>query len=513
MLPASAGSLPAGMLYGSLAGLAVYCLAVALYRVFLGPLAHVPGPWYAKVTRHWLTPHVVLMRQARAIDALFERYGPVVCIGPNKVAFLDASANKTVYSARFPKDKWYQSLRMNGQDHAMTTVDPLVHALRRRGFAPHYAPTNLVSFQSDMHDSMVRIIQRLHEDGGCTPWDCLTLIRHLMVDVISLTVFDHRPGSVQKWANAEVDNLATAITDWPKRSLLKDAIPGWLWTVVSHIPHARVRQFVGSDAFLHQFVGDRVRGVRDQLKDGQLDEQERHTLVVRMLQYRMPSGLALSEADIMAELQAHTMAGTDTTATTASYLLWALSQHPHVMRKLQAELDDAMHDPYGIPQMGALRALPYLNAFIKEGLRLYSAAPAPLPRTVPEHCAGFSIKGYTVPPGASVMTQAWTLHRQESVFPNPDAFDPERWLDETGDMKDHYIPFGIGARVCGGQNLAMNMLRIIIASIARNFDIRAPAHTNEKTMYICEAFVLFPLGLKADLVFTPRAHEDSGDKV
>lgn len=105
-------------LLGAVGGLAAYALATAVYRVFFGPLSHVPGPWYAKVTDAWLFPHTVRMRQVRAIDDAFKLHGPVVCLGPNKVAFLDVAANKTVYASRFAKDKYYQSLRMSGKDHS-----------------------------------------------------------------------------------------------------------------------------------------------------------------------------------------------------------------------------------------------------------------------------------------------------------------------------------------------------------------------------------------------------------
>ncbi|KZV88089.1 cytochrome P450 [Exidia glandulosa HHB12029] len=492
----------------ALAGLAAYLVATAVYRVFFGPLAHVPGPWYAKATDAWLIPHTICMRQVRAIDELIKRYGSVVCIGPNKVIFIDPATNKIVYGGRFPKDKYYLSLRMSGKDHAMTTLDPTQHVLRRRAFAPHYSLANLASFQNEMHDYTLQLVNRLSEDGGATAFDCLTMFRHLLVDVISLTVFDMKADAVGKWAREEPDYLSTAINDWPKRSLMKDAMPPWLWTIVCHIPHARLHQFVDSDRFINKFVADRVQTVQEQIKSGHLEEQERNTLVVRMLQYKMPTGHTLAEGDIMAELQAHTMAGTDTTATTLSYLCYALSKHPLVVRTLQAELDDAMDDARRIPDMSVLHALPYLNAVISEGLRLYSAAPAPLPRVVPVRCDELEIHGVKIPTGTVVATQAWTLHKQEHVFPNPDAFEPERWLHESDDMKSNFIPFGMGPRVCGGQTLAMSMLRMTLAAVFRNFDVVAPMHTNDKSMDICEAFVIFPAGLKADLMFMPRAQQD-----
>jgi cytochrome P450 len=106
--------------------------------------------------------------------------------------------------------------------------------------------------------------------------------------------------------------------------------------------------------------------------------------------------------------------------------------------------------------------------------------------------------GYALPPGTLVAAQAWSVHRSPSVFPSPESFLPERWL-ESGDNKEqltvmnrHMMPFGTGSRVCGGQNLAQMALRIAIATIARNFNVVSPPETTEKSMEMRDSFVYFP---------------------
>ena len=84
------------------------------------------------------------------------------------------------------------------------------------------------------------------------------------------------------------------------------------------------------------------------------------------------------------------------------------------------------------------------------------------------------------------------MHRLSYVFPDPYIFKPERWLskNETNDMKSHFMPFGYGGRICGGQAMAIMMLKITLAAIARNFNIQANlAETNEKTMAVNDSFV------------------------
>jgi cytochrome P450 len=103
--------------------------------------------------------------------------------------------------------------------------------------------------------------------------------------------------------------------------------------------------------------------------------------------------------------------------------------------------------------------------------------------------------GFALPPGTVVATQGWSMHRDASIFPSPDTFLPDRWLEtpDNGEelqvMAQHMMPFGTGSRICGGQNLAQFMLRIVVAVIVRNFEVIAPPQTTEKSMEMRDSFV------------------------
>ena len=85
-------------------------VSLAFYRLFLSPLASIPGPWYA-VSDFWITTHVVRMQQCRTVQHLFDTYGPIVRIGPNKVAFRDFGTMRSVYMVhKFDKSAYYKSL-------------------------------------------------------------------------------------------------------------------------------------------------------------------------------------------------------------------------------------------------------------------------------------------------------------------------------------------------------------------------------------------------------------------
>jgi len=91
--------------------LLLYITLRVVYHLFLSPLSAIPGPWYAAISDFWLTTHVLRLQQCKTVHHLFEKYGPVVRIGPNKVAFRDLTSMRSVYSVhKFDKSTYYKSL-------------------------------------------------------------------------------------------------------------------------------------------------------------------------------------------------------------------------------------------------------------------------------------------------------------------------------------------------------------------------------------------------------------------
>ncbi|THU97234.1 cytochrome P450 [Dendrothele bispora CBS 962.96] len=498
-----------------------YAILLAIYNLFFSPLSAIPGPWYAAISDTWLTIHVVRLEQCKVIHQLFEKYGPVVRVGPNKVVFNDLSTTRNVYSIhKFDKSDYYKSLLTNENDHAMTTLEHTPHSMRRKGYAPHYNPGNLARFQPEMHEPTLELISYLETLGGKNALECLALFRNLMVDVIVSTSFGYRIGAVNKWTfgNTE-DPLSIAINDFPKRGILRSVVPSWAWKFICKIPNVHLRRICDSDKIMASFVSERVNQARTQMTAGKFDEAEKVPMLHRLLQYRYSSTSQLMpESDIISECMGHLIAGSDTTSTSLAYFLWELSRRPDISKKLQEELDDAMFDPKAIPDISVLQSLPYLNAFIKEGLRVYSAVPSPLERVVNSSFKtgaaneSFDLMGLEIPPGTIIATQAWSMHRNPEVFPSPDVFDPDRWLsseeidseERLARMSQCLMPFGTGSRICGGQNVAQMMMKIVIAAVVRNFEVTAASETDEKSMEIKDSFVIFPSAMECKLHFTPR---------
>ena len=121
----------------------------------------------------------------------------------------------------------------------------------------------------------------------------------------------------------------------------------------------------------------------------------------------------LTESMVQSEAGNLIVAGSDTTAVTLTYLVWAVLKHCQLQEQLEEELA-GLSDELTFEE---LKNAPILNSVIEETLRLYGAAPGALPRTVPKQ--GLRINGYHIPGGVVVSTQAYTSHRDASIFPDP----------------------------------------------------------------------------------------------
>ncbi|KAF7314170.1 hypothetical protein MKEN_00889200 [Mycena kentingensis (nom. inval.)] len=513
----------------------------AIYLLYWHPLSTIPGPWYAAVSSLWITTHVLRLEQCKTIDALFQTYGPVVRIAPNKVAFCDLGASKSVYS-RFDKSDYYKSLLTNDNDHAMTTLPHAQHSIRRKAYAPHYTPSNLAKLQPEIHETTSQMIDTLNRLPGNTALDTLSLFRNVALDIVCASSFGFRLGAVNKWTVETEDSLSVAVSDFPKRGILRSAVPKWAWNLVCKIPNKRLQLLCASDQIMAEFISARVQEVSAKLdaeptivaptvtpflfgfktsstpsssrsaspcpsEDSSFVDADRSYLVSRLL-----SSKHLSEAGAVSEIMGHVVAGTDTTSISLSYFLWELTRRRDVLHKLRTEIDAAMPDASVVPDIKVLNKMEYLNAFIEEGLRIYGAAPSLLERVVPSQtssnkkvqavCAdGLDLLGYLLPPGTIVGTQAWSMHRNPAVFPSPDTFLPERWIacddseeeaDRLARMTNSMCPFGIGSRICGGKNLAQMILRILLVAILRNFEVDAAQGTDEKSMDMRGLFCTSP---------------------
>ncbi|XP_047324986.1 flavonoid 3'-monooxygenase CYP75B137-like [Impatiens glandulifera] len=163
------------------------------------------------------------------------------------------------------------------------------------------------------------------------------------------------------------------------------------------------------------------------------------------------------------------LGGADSTSNMVKFALAEMMNYPHVMKKAQKELEVVV----GIDNMveeSHLKILPYLYAIMKETLRLHPGVPLLSSRCPTETSI---VGGYTIPKGARVFINVWSIHRDPSIWEDPLKFDPERFMSSKWDYsgKDlNYFPFGSGRRICPGIQLGEKMFLILLASLIHSFE-------------------------------------------
>lgn len=168
------------------------------------------------------------------------------------------------------------------------------------------------------------------------------------------------------------------------------------------------------------------------------------------------------------------LGGTDTTSTVVEWAMAEIMNSEEIKKKAQEELSrvigmnmvEESHIPY----------LPYLDAVVKETLRLHPAIPFLVPRRPSETC---TVGGFTVPKNTRLLLNVWAIHRDPKIWENPNEFNPERFLvdpkkwDYSGN-NFQYLPFGSGRRICAGIPLAEKMVMYVLASYLHCFNWELP---------------------------------------
>ncbi|XP_006825849.1 cytochrome P450 2B1-like [Saccoglossus kowalevskii] len=180
------------------------------------------------------------------------------------------------------------------------------------------------------------------------------------------------------------------------------------------------------------------------------------------------------------------VAGTETTATTLTWGWLLMLKNLDTQTQIQAELDNVVGRGR-LPEMSDKPNLPYTEAAVNEVLRMSSTAPLSVPRwTTTDTC----VLGYDIPKNTMVWPNLWSVLYDPTLWPNPDRFDPGRFLDSDGNFyrPDAFIPFGSGSRVCLGEQLAKMELFLVFSSVLHQFrlevDNEFPLPLLEGTMHI-----------------------------
>ncbi|KAJ1266785.1 hypothetical protein BS78_07G005000 [Paspalum vaginatum] len=246
------------------------------------------------------------------------------------------------------------------------------------------------------------------------------------------------------------------------------------------------------DDLLNKLIDDHVAN-KPAERDGEDSDDFIDVLLSVQQEYNLTRDHIKAQLAIMFE------AGTDTSFIVLEYAMAELMQNPCLMSKLQAEVRTK-----AIPEQGnkaivtedEVKSLPYLQAVIKETLRLHMPAPLLVPHLSMADC---DIEGYTIPAGTRAIVNSWALARDPSYWESAEEFMPERFMEEeegggSAAAMDYkggsftYLPFGTGRRICPGINFATSSVGVMLANLVYHFDWELPLELADKGIDMTESF-------------------------
>ncbi|KAJ5861995.1 cytochrome P450 [Penicillium solitum] len=422
-----------------------------IYNVWFGPLAHIPGPFLAKVSSLWIVFQCRYTRRSETLLKQHQKYGNFVRVAPNHISISDPSALEAIYGHKsgFNKGPFYEDKSI--EPVLFNTRDVQIHHRKRKYLSPAFSAKNLNEYEPYMAMQIRKLMECFHrriENSGTVQLDFNEY-------------WDYAFGKPFGFLDKERDHLnLIAIID----------ARGEVLNALGHLP--QILRPIMKYFFLDPFWPNGLRATSNlaaigtQAYYGRKDQKNsRHDLLSFLFKAKDPeSGGPLSEKEIIAESISFIVGGSDTTSSTMTNVVDIVSRSPEVQRQLQSELDQAfpgVMESDWVADFQTANRLPVLNAVLRETMRFKPTSATGLERVTP--AGGKIIAGMFIPEGTLVSVPTLNVHHNPAVFVRPDEYDISRWLgSDSSALLDSFYPFSLGPRACIGRNFAwMEMLKTL----------------------------------------------------
>jgi len=513
-------------------------LGYIVFTYFLDPLfdplhkdvpdAHIT----ATFSRFWILYIRYTGRENRTIHAAHARLGPIIRLAPNEISVVSIDGGvRTVYGGGFAKHRWYDQMRNFGDvPNMFSTLENREHSLRKRGISHVYAKSVIQGSKTLEGISKVLVVrlsnklEKLVESGDQGTVDLMAVMSAATMDFVTAYLF-----GLQNCSEFLGDDkkLAWWLDVFHRRrpfGFLDAELPGlkkWLTRFGVKLAPNHVAQ-------ANKEIGDFVMGMCDRA-DADLTRGESalkpEDIPVVWRQLRKPAASDKESVNnkgyddklvAASEMWDHLSAGQETSAVALSYVFHELTKYSDVQSALRKEVQGLKLSlqlplsPQGIPAARDIDALPLLDAVLMETLRLHAPIPGPQPRITPEK--GCTLANKVIPGGFRVSSLPYTLHRDANVFPDPDTWLPKRWLapvtvtdanvvndasrgEHLKQMHRTFWAFSSGARMCLGNHLATQEMKLIIAAVLSSFELLGVANAEVDARMIQEdAWTAQPIG-------------------
>ncbi|KAF2403936.1 cytochrome P450 [Trichodelitschia bisporula] len=472
-MSALASSLSGSAALLALAGLVTYVFAGAVYRLYFHPLAKFPGPKIAALTTWYEGWYDYLWLQGKFtfhLADLHKKYGPIVRIGPNEVHIKDPEFFSQIYtmsSAKIDKYEYYYSM-LGNPEATFPTIAHETHKSRRAALAPFFSTAAVLRFQPVVQRVADRLCSRMRTAlAADEPIPLFFAFRGLTVDIVSEYLFGASPDILERpdWGRSFYGawrglwELSPLIRQIPGILAVFRWTPRWLLKATNPKALEVLDMETQTDAWTARLLATPEAEIKKRPQRTVLWEVAHSNALPA--EERTFKRLAVDGNNILA-------AGFETTGNMLSHMMYGVLSQPAVHARLCKELENAIPDPESMPNSQVLEKLPYLNAVVKETLRQGVGAFGRLSRV--NRSSAVRYGDWLIPSGCAYGMSPLYVLWDETLFPDPGKFDPERWLGADAKRLEHYlVSFGRGPRLCVGMNLANAELYVVGAAVVRRF--------------------------------------------
>ncbi|KAH6683345.1 cytochrome P450 oxidoreductase [Halenospora varia] len=460
-------------------GFGIFCVVWVIYQRFFSPLADVPGPFWASITRFWYFNRAAAEDMHRYTKELHKKYGPLVRIAPDEVSCSEPAAMKTIYAvnAGYTKTDFYltQAPNMSPHGDSFSQQDEKKHTFRRRMINNIFTINSVLESEPYIDSVTEAFLKRMAEFADSnTVVDMSEWLHMYTFDVIGELFFGRMFGFIH--SGKDVGGYIGAVDTILPHAIKMAVIPIWQRPFqIFMIPFSAkfrgaITKFNALAAASKQYVDERVNGKSD-----------RTDMLEKLLGVMKEKSPDFDITDVYTESYTAIFAGSDTTAIALRSAIYHLCKNPKIYAKLQAEIDSFQKEGKLSEHITYAEAMkmPYTCATVKEAMRVHPSIALTFPRHVPR--GGAMISGKYFPEGYRVGVNPYVLHYQPSIFGHDaEDFNPDRWFRPDAAVMDRYMfQFGSGTRGCIGKNVALAELHKFLPEFLRSFNVELVDPTKE----------------------------------
>ncbi|KAF2098372.1 benzoate 4-monooxygenase cytochrome P450, partial [Rhizodiscina lignyota] len=465
-------------------------ISTTIYRLTAHPLAKYPGLFFWRISQApsarsaWTGDKHLKLLEAH------KKHGSVVRVTPDTLCFNTETALRTIYGSRTInniKSQYYVLQQQPpGNPSLFSETDKDRHARLRRVMANGFSERAIRSAEVHVLQTLPALrqfIDKRCEDGSwSSAIDMADLAAYYTFEVMGRTTFGKQFGMLEKEDERYMKNIIigngryiNAVACYP--FILSE----WLLThnIFSYLP-GKFAQLANESKIFESYC---AKHVTERLSSTTAEKEDTKTsadFFTYVQNFKDPeTGKGLSDKELASGAMLLIVAGADTSTTTLAALFFYLLHNPHTLERATAEVRSAFSNASEISNGPAFASLTYMNACIEEALRRSPPVPGILPRVALS--GGMTVDNQFIPEGINVGVSAFAIHHNPEYYPDPFTYRPERWIagsspDATAESvavaKRAFCPFGIGSRGCLGKGFAYLELRLAVATILFNYDVR-----------------------------------------